>query len=84
MTISINYCDGQDKGITNNHEDGLFRLHYVRAAIALMQKPVYSLTSKRITHHLVMLEFCQENAYSHRRTDCERNKLQINYFQSKT
>ena len=42
-----------------------------------MQKPFYTLTCKRITHHLVMLEFCNENAYSDRRKDCERNKIQI-------
>lgn len=55
MTISINLFDGQDTCITNSHDDGLLRLHYVSAAIALMQKPFYTLTSKRITHHLVML-----------------------------
>lgn len=77
MTISTNQCDGQDTCITNSHDDELLLFHYVSAVIALMQKPFYTPTSKRITHHLVMMEFCQEKAYSHRRTECERNKFQI-------
>jgi len=60
-----------------------FRFHYANAAVALMQKPFYTLTCKRITHRLVMLEFCHENAYSDRRRDCERNKFQIRIFNQK-
>ena len=77
MTISIHFCDAQDTGITNSHDDGLFRFHYVNSAVALMQKPFYNLTFKRITHRLVMLEFCHENAYSDRSRDYESNKFLI-------
>lgn len=77
MTISVHFCDVQDTDIINIHYDGLFRFHYENAAVALMQKPFYNLTFKRITHRSVMLQFCHENAYRDRRRDCERNKLQI-------
>lgn len=35
MTIGVHCCDGEDRDITNSQDEGLFRFHYVNAAVAL-------------------------------------------------